>query len=94
MPRLEEDPRQPVVIVSDRTMSENLTRSWRNLRPVIDPGRCTGCLLCWKFCPEACVAIGDGKVPRIGLDYCKGCGICAAECPPGCIALQDEEALR
>ncbi len=92
MPRLDQDPfLLPATIVSDRPMSENLTGNWRNLRPVIEEARCTGCLLCWKYCPEACVRLTD-KVPEIELSYCKGCGICARECPPRSIALVEEAA--
>ena len=81
----------PRTIVSGRSMSENATGNWRTLRPVIDPARCTGCLICWKFCPEACVRLTE-KVPAVDLTFCKGCGICAAECPPKCIGMESEEA--
>jgi 2-oxoacid:acceptor oxidoreductase delta subunit (pyruvate/2-ketoisovalerate family) len=73
-------------------MEENLTGNWRSLRPVIDAARCTGCLICWKFCPEACVNLTD-KVPAIGLSYCKGCGVCVAECPPKAIRFEDEAGI-
>ena len=77
---------------ADRPQRENLTGNWRSLRPAIDALRCTRCLLCWKFCPEACVVLASqaSGVPAIDLDYCKGCGICAAECPPRCISLAAE----
>lgn len=92
MPRLEGDPCAfPAVLAAGRPMSLNKTAAWRSLRPVIDAARCTKCLLCWKFCPEACVILGAG-VPLIALDHCKGCGVCAAECPPKCIALEAEAA--
>lgn len=81
----------PRVIVSDRSMAENKTGNWRSLRPRIDAGRCTGCLLCWKFCPEACVRLTE-KVPDIDFSYCKGCGICVVECPPACISFLPQEA--
>ena len=89
MPRLELEADFPPVVVARRPMSENRTANWRTQRPVIDLGKCTGCLLCWKFCPEACVSLADGK-PVIGLDWCKGCGICVRECPPRCIAFAEE----
>jgi 2-oxoacid:acceptor oxidoreductase delta subunit (pyruvate/2-ketoisovalerate family) len=96
MPRLDCDPKSlPQVLNGDRSMSENLTGNWRSIRPVIDEARCTGCLICWKFCPEACVHIVAGKKePVIDMQYCKGCGICAEECPPKCIAIQEESAVQ
>lgn len=91
MPRLKEDPsRLPQVIVSNRSMSENQTANWRSMRPAIDAARCTGCLICWKFCPESCVD-HTVKPPVIDMAYCKGCGICVKECPPQCIAFSAEE---
>jgi 2-oxoacid:acceptor oxidoreductase delta subunit (pyruvate/2-ketoisovalerate family) len=93
MPKLTTPPADfPRSIISDRSMEENLTGNWRSLRPVIDAARCTGCLICWKFCPEACVGLTD-KVPAIGLSYCKGCGVCVAECPPKAIRFEDEAGI-
>lgn len=93
MPELNEDPLAfPRTIVSGRSMSENLTGNWRSLRPLIDAARCTGCLICWKFCPEACVR-PTGDVPAIDFAYCKGCGICVEECPRECMTLEPEKAL-
>lgn len=81
----------PLRIVGTRPMSENRTGDWRSQRPVIDAKRCTGCAICWKFCPEACVTLTE-KVPVISLDYCKGCAICAAECPQECVEMRPEAA--
>lgn len=90
MPRLVEDPlRTPAVFRSDRPQRENLTGNWRSLRPRILLDRCTRCMLCWKFCPEACVSIIAGA-PSIDFAYCKGCGICVVECPPKCIEFPQE----
>lgn len=91
MRRVEGTAALPVLLLSNRPMSENRTGEWRSQRPVIDAGRCTGCLICWKYCPDACVALTD-KVPVISMDYCKGCAICAVECPRRCIAMIPEEA--
>lgn len=93
MPELDKDAERGVsIMISDRSMAENKTGQWRSLRPIIDHAKCTGCLLCWKFCPEACVALpAEGtKAPTIDLSYCKGCAICAEECPQKCVALQPE----
>ncbi|MBC7231095.1 MAG: 4Fe-4S binding protein [Actinobacteria bacterium] len=67
--------------------SVGMTGSWRIFLPVIDGERCNKCLLCWIYCPEACIS----KDIRIDYDYCKGCGICAEECPRGAIAMVKEE---
>jgi len=78
----------PPMTVSSGTMMVNKTGGWRSVRPVIDTEKCTSCMICWKFCPEACIVVKDG--PVIDLDYCKGCGICAEECPVGAITLVEE----
>ena len=91
MRRIEASDELPLRLLGARPQSENRTADWRSQRPVIDAAACTGCLLCWKFCPEACVALTD-KVPVISLDHCKGCALCAAECPKGCIAMVPEAA--
>jgi len=57
------------------------TGTWRSMRPVRDLEQCTQCLICWVVCPDASVAIADGKVTGFDYDHCKGCGICAQECP-------------
>lgn len=79
----------PLMAVSFGKMSANKTGSWRSERPVIDKAKCTGCMICWKFCPEACIA--PEKPLKIDLDYCKGCGICWVECPVGAISVVEEK---
>jgi 2-oxoisovalerate ferredoxin oxidoreductase delta subunit len=78
----------PPMTVSSGSMLINKTGGWRSLRPVVDDEKCTACMICWKFCPEACIE--PGEPPVIALDYCKGCGICAEECPTGAIILIEE----
>ncbi len=91
MPRLKIDENLPVVHVSDRSTLENLTGSWRTMAPRLRPEKCTGCMLCWKYCPDACIEMIDGR-PVIDMDHCKGCGICVAECPPKCLIMVEEGA--
>lgn len=67
--------------------SVGLTGSWRIFVPVLDEGKCNKCLLCWIYCPEACIT----KDIKINYDYCKGCGICAEECPSKAIVMKKEE---
>src|SRR3972149_1694224 len=60
---------------------EYSTGGWRKLRPVVDLGKCTNCLICWVMCPDSAVVVEGGKMVGFDLEHCKGCGICAAECP-------------
>ena len=66
------------------------TGEWRSFRPVKDDDKCNDCLICWIYCPEACI-----KKTGVEIDYqyCKGCGICAVECPTGAIVMVKEEKL-
>ena len=63
------------------------TGEWRVFRPVKDDEKCNNCLICWVYCPEACIE-KEGQV--IDYQYCKGCGICAEECPTGAITMVKE----
>lgn len=58
------------------------TGGWRVFKPVHDPTKCTSCLICWIYCPDAAVILKNGKFEKFDYDHCKGCGICARECPP------------
>lgn len=66
------------------------TGSWKALKPVIDLGRCSNCMLCWIFCPDGSVIVKEAKIVGIDLKYCKGCGICARECPRKVITMEEE----
>lgn len=78
----------PPCAISIDDMRHNETGSWRNFKPVLCRDKCTGCLICWKFCPEACIELGE--YPLIDYKYCKGCGICAAECKKAAIEMVEE----
>ena len=62
------------------------TGRWRAIRPILDKTKCTGCLLCWIYCPEGVIARDQG----IDYKYCKGCGVCAQECPAKAIHMEQE----
>lgn len=66
------------------------TGEWRIFRPVKEAEKCNECLICWVYCPEACIT-KDGI--EIDYQYCKGCGICAVECPTGAITMVKEDKL-
>ena len=68
---------------------ENKTGGWRVFMPLVDEARCTGCKICWFYCPEGAIMMANGKA-KINYDYCKGCGICANECPFKAIKMERE----
>ena len=63
------------------------TSAWRSQWPKLNNEKCTGCLLCWIFCPETLISREDRA---IDLRYCKGCGVCARECPVNAIEMVRE----
>jgi len=66
------------------------TGEWRVAsRPVINQEKCTGCLICWIYCPEPAILRVEKGV-EIDYDYCKGCGVCASECPVKAISMEEE----
>jgi 2-oxoacid:acceptor oxidoreductase delta subunit (pyruvate/2-ketoisovalerate family) len=80
----------PPMAVSFADTRYNKTGDWRAIKPVIDYTKCTSCMICWKFCPDACVKIING-MPHIDFDYCKGCAICIEECPVKAIKAEEEK---
>lgn len=66
------------------------TGGWRSQVPVIDTSKCSGCLLCYFYCPDASIVIENGRAVAIDLAHCKGCGICAHECPEKAILMKLE----
>lgn len=74
---------------------------WRNMRPVLDAGKCTGCLQCYLYCPDGCVFrparqatdavdAADAAAVAIDYDFCKGCGVCVEVCRFGALAMVPE----
>ncbi|MEO0107676.1 MAG: 2-oxoacid:acceptor oxidoreductase family protein [candidate division WOR-3 bacterium] len=64
-----------------KKIRENKTGTWRSRRPQWSSAKCTNCLICWIYCPDASIIVKEGKVSGVDYDYCKGCGICAEVCP-------------
>jgi pyruvate ferredoxin oxidoreductase gamma subunit len=92
----------PLTVVVSGEGMEDVTRTgnsavrhtgdWRTYRPVIDYRKCTDCMICYAYCPESAMSVGeDGKV-KIDYDNCKGCMICQTECPLGAISQMREGA--
>ncbi|KKM07897.1 hypothetical protein LCGC14_1729320 [marine sediment metagenome] len=70
------------------------TGDWRVQRPLFDAEKCSQCMLCVIFCPDASIDLEEGKVVGMNLEHCKGCGICAAECPKDAIEMKNEGELK
>ena len=94
----------PIAVVVAGEGSEDVTRTgnsavrhtgnWRTYRPTIDYARCTDCMICYAYCPESAMSVGeDGRV-KIDYDNCKGCMICLTECPPRAISQSRDGGLQ
>jgi 2-oxoisovalerate ferredoxin oxidoreductase delta subunit len=86
--KLETEKDMPELPASMGSMLVNKTASWRSIRPVMVPEKCTRCMICWKYCPEPAILPTDP--PTIDYEYCKGCGICIEECPFDAITSETE----
>jgi pyruvate ferredoxin oxidoreductase delta subunit len=79
----------PLPISEPRVLLQT-NAGFRFIRPVLDPGSCAECMMCYLLCPEGTVYRGDDGKFVIDYDYCKGCGICAHECKFGAIRMVPE----
>lgn len=79
------------IIPEPGSFSVNKTGDWRTLMPDIDKEKCNDCGLCWLFCPDAAIVMGEDNRYEINMYYCKGCGICVKACTRKCITLVEEE---
>ena len=66
------------------------TGNWRIFKPNIDYGKCTACMICFAYCPESAIVVGDDRKLAIDYENCKGCLICYKECPPKAITVERE----
>ncbi len=69
------------------------TGAWRASTPVIDYSKCTRCMICFVYCPDACISLDNNLTPRIDYDNCKGCLICYIECPIKAIKVEGGEEM-
>lgn len=53
---------------------------------VVDEGKCTICLTCYRVCPHGAIYWESDKA-IISPVACQGCGICASECPMDAIEI-------
>lgn len=66
------------------------TGNWRTFKPAWDKKRCTQCLICAVYCPDACIPVKNDQRRETDMNYCKGCGICSQVCPVKCIKMEKE----
>jgi pyruvate ferredoxin oxidoreductase delta subunit len=70
--------------VSEQSMM--ITGNWREYRPVLEAEKCSLCMNCIVFCPDACFQLDDAEEKVVlNTKYCKGCNICINECAPGAL---------
>lgn len=65
-------------------------------KAVLDTGKCTFCLTCFRCCPHGAIYWDLDRKPIISLIVCQGCGICASECPMDAIQIGEfsDTAIR
>ncbi len=56
-------------------------------KAVLDTGKCTFCLTCFRCCPHGAIYWDADNKPLISKIACQGCGICASECPMDAIQI-------
>ena len=56
-------------------------------KAVLDTGKCTFCLTCFRCCPHGAIYWNTDNKPVISPVACQGCGICAGECPMDAIQI-------
>ena len=85
----------PGGVLPGRAGLHTRTNGWRTgLKPRASLDACVNCMLCWVYCPDSAVLVGEDAFE--GFDYytCKGCEICAEICPVDAVTMIPEEATR
>jgi len=83
-----EHPR-PALVTGIGGPLQRLARRLMEVRPVVDPDSCTGCLLCQRQCPASAISPrlerSGRTVARIHPNLCIHCYCCQELCPEGAI---------
>jgi quinone-modifying oxidoreductase subunit QmoB len=72
-----------------RSLLGDGTISVPTAKAVLDTGKCTFCLTCFRCCPHGAIYWSADNKPVISKVACQGCGICASECPMDAIQIGD-----
>ncbi len=62
--------------------------------PTIDPEKCSGCGICFEFCPKGCFSmVSDENKVQVSAPYeCVVlCNKCMSKCPQGAISFPNKE---
>jgi ferredoxin len=51
----------------------------------LEEERCVGCGICAQVCPQAVLALEEGRARIRYRDSCMECGACARNCPAGAL---------
>ena len=65
-------------------------------KAVLDIGKCTFCITCYRCCPHGAIYWDIQNKPVISPVACQGCGICASECPMDAIQIGEfsDDAMK
>jgi len=56
-------------------------RMHADVRPTLNPKRCTRCGVCVEVCPNRAATLPPNEDPHYDLELCIGCAQCIAACP-------------
>ena len=74
------------VVLEIKNLLDNGIKTVPGDKAVIDAGKCTICLTCYRCCPHGAI-YWEGDKAVISPIACQGCGICASECPMNAIQI-------
>jgi coenzyme F420-reducing hydrogenase delta subunit/Pyruvate/2-oxoacid:ferredoxin oxidoreductase delta subunit len=75
------------VAIRVRDLLGNGTATVPANKAILDTGKCTFCLTCFRCCPHGAIYWTADNKPVISKVACQACGICAAECPMDAIQI-------
>lgn len=64
-----------------------------NMLPEIAEAKCTGCKVCFKWCPTDAIKL-VGKKAKIDSQICVGCGDCILSCPFHAVSIKWNESFK